>query len=294
MNARELTRALGGKWTGASGAARCPAHDDRSPSLSISDSDGRVLVCCHAGCDQAAVINALRARGLWPDRADVSRGTPHRRAPRDGGADQSAERRSEGARVIWRRAVAVAGTPAEQYLRGRGLRPGPDGWPATLRFHSGLKHQSSGLVLSALVAAVGVWPGTQVVAVQRVFLKSGTGEQIVAAKPKMSLGPCRGGAARLAPAGETLALAEGVETGLAVQQATGLPTWAVLGASNLKTVIPPPFVRELVIAADGDAAGRAAAQAAGERWAQVGYRVRVADPGDGVDWLDVLNRGSYE
>ena len=45
-----------------------------------------------------------------------------------------------------------------------------------------------------------------------------------------------GGAVRLAPAAETLVLAEGVETGLAVQQATGLPTWATLGTSNLKKV----------------------------------------------------------
>ena len=36
--------------------ARCPAHDDRKPSLSIRDADdGKVLVRCHAGCDQARV-----------------------------------------------------------------------------------------------------------------------------------------------------------------------------------------------------------------------------------------------
>ena len=46
--------------------ARCPAHDDRKPSLSIRDADdGKVLVRCHAGCDQARVIAALRSRGLW-------------------------------------------------------------------------------------------------------------------------------------------------------------------------------------------------------------------------------------
>ena len=43
--------------------ARCPAHDDRVPSLAIDErSDGTVLVCCHAGCSQHAVINALTAR----------------------------------------------------------------------------------------------------------------------------------------------------------------------------------------------------------------------------------------
>lgn len=40
--------------------AQCPAHDDRNPSLSISESDdGRVLLCCHAGCETSAVLDAL-------------------------------------------------------------------------------------------------------------------------------------------------------------------------------------------------------------------------------------------
>jgi hypothetical protein len=50
----------------ALGWARCPTHDDREPSLSIRDADdGKVLVRCHAGCDQERVIATLRSRGLW-------------------------------------------------------------------------------------------------------------------------------------------------------------------------------------------------------------------------------------
>lgn len=45
--------------------ACCPAHDDKSPSLSINDCYGRVLVHCHAGCPQDSVIDALRGLGLW-------------------------------------------------------------------------------------------------------------------------------------------------------------------------------------------------------------------------------------
>lgn len=42
-------------------SARCPAHEDSTPSLSISDgNNGKILVHCHAGCDQATVIAALR------------------------------------------------------------------------------------------------------------------------------------------------------------------------------------------------------------------------------------------
>jgi hypothetical protein len=44
-----------GKWQ-----ARCPAHEDRSPSLSIgSGSDGRILLHCFAGCSHLAIVAAL-------------------------------------------------------------------------------------------------------------------------------------------------------------------------------------------------------------------------------------------
>src|SRR5947209_3719154 len=45
-------------WT-----ARCPAHDDRDPSLSISTGDdGRILLHCHAGCSVEAICRALGVR----------------------------------------------------------------------------------------------------------------------------------------------------------------------------------------------------------------------------------------
>jgi len=68
-SAAEIAKALGGRRCGSGWVARCPAHEDRRPSLSIRDGDGeRVLVHCHAGCRQADVIEALRAQGLWPER----------------------------------------------------------------------------------------------------------------------------------------------------------------------------------------------------------------------------------
>ena len=72
MNAAEIARHIRGRKSGASWLARCPAHDDQNPSLSLRDMDGRVLVHCYAGCDQRMVIEALIARGLWPERE------PHR------------------------------------------------------------------------------------------------------------------------------------------------------------------------------------------------------------------------
>ena len=69
MTARDIAEALGGRKSGGGWVARCPAHDDRSPSLSIGERDGTILVKCHAGCEQRDVIAGLRDRGLWPDPA---------------------------------------------------------------------------------------------------------------------------------------------------------------------------------------------------------------------------------
>ena len=70
MNAAKIAHALhGGRKSGAGWIACCPAHEDRTPSLSLRDStDGQVLVHCHAGCAQAAVVGALKDLGLWPQR----------------------------------------------------------------------------------------------------------------------------------------------------------------------------------------------------------------------------------
>lgn len=63
----EITAALHAKRTGTGWVACCPAHDDHTPSLTIRESNGKILVRCHAGCTQAEVIDALRLRGLWPE-----------------------------------------------------------------------------------------------------------------------------------------------------------------------------------------------------------------------------------
>lgn len=75
MNAAKIANVLrGGRKSGASWVACCPAHCDRNPSLSLRDStEGKVLVHCHAGCSQAAVIVALKELGLWPAGAKPSR-----------------------------------------------------------------------------------------------------------------------------------------------------------------------------------------------------------------------------
>jgi len=74
MSADSLARALKARRSGAGWMAKCPAHDDNNPSLSIRDADGKVLLHCHAGCTQGDVIEALKAHGVWqPERTENSR-----------------------------------------------------------------------------------------------------------------------------------------------------------------------------------------------------------------------------
>ena len=69
MNAETIAHALGGfsRKSGGGFMACCPAHDDRSPSLGIDDSDSGLLIKCFAGCSQEAVVTALKSRNLWPE-----------------------------------------------------------------------------------------------------------------------------------------------------------------------------------------------------------------------------------
>ena len=55
----DLVGTLGGKWSGKSALCRCPAHDDRLPSLSIRQGDHGFLVHCFAGCDNVDVLREL-------------------------------------------------------------------------------------------------------------------------------------------------------------------------------------------------------------------------------------------
>lgn len=54
-----------GKWM-----ARCPAHDDKTPSLAVAElQDGRILVKCMAGCPTHDVLTSvgLSLADLFPD-----------------------------------------------------------------------------------------------------------------------------------------------------------------------------------------------------------------------------------
>ena len=288
MNAKLLAKALGGSWVGNGWMARCPAHNDRTPSLSVRDAEnGTVLFHCHAGCPQQKVIKELKARALWTNGGLRLSLPPAPHAYHKHELDRGEAIRRERALTIWESALPAAGTLVETYFAARGLQLPP---PNTLRFLSGLKHPKNHRVgcWPAMVALVTRGSDDAPLAIHRTFLPHDGAGKAPVEPQKMMLGPCRGGAVRLAGLGDRLMVGEGIETCLAAMQATGRPAWAALSTSGLRTLELPAEVRDVVVLADGDEAGETAARDCARRWKREGRRVRIARPPQGSDFNDML------
>jgi hypothetical protein len=126
------------------------------------------------------------------------------------------------------------------------------------------------------------------VAIHRTFLaRNGEGKAPVQ-PAKMMLGPCRGGVVRLGSPSDLLLVGEGIETCLSAMGATGYPAWAALSTSGLRSLALPDDIKDIVVLADGDHAGEAAARDCALRWKRQGRRARIARPSWGCDFNDVL------
>jgi hypothetical protein len=101
-----------GRWI-----ALCPAHEDRTPSLSVRDADGVTLLHCWAGCEAHEITAAvgLAMSDLFPPRAPhVHHAAPRRRpmiAPGD-------------ALALLRREVLIVAIAARELAEGRALAAG--------------------------------------------------------------------------------------------------------------------------------------------------------------------------
>jgi len=289
MTAEDIARALGARRTGGSWMARCPVHEDHKPSLAIAAApDGKVLVRCHAGCEQRDVIEALRAHGIWEGERQYDTRLRHRKDRyRPADADADARERIDAALRIWRASRPAGGTPVATYLRSRGITISP---PWSIRYHARLKHPS-GAAWPVMVALVTRGVDGEPIGVHRTFLAHGGNEKALVAPAKMMLGPCRGGAVRLGWPSELLLVGEGIETCLAAMQASGHAAWAALSTSGMAALALPPIVTQIIVLADHDVsgAGERAAFAAAQRWLNEGRRVRIAlPPLPGADMADVL------
>jgi hypothetical protein len=202
----------------------------------------------------------------------------------------------------------IAGTPVAAYLLGRGIDLRELGrQPRALRYHPALACVEAERPLPAMVAAI-VGPGGGLIGVHRTWLEQGPDgwRKASLAAPKKVIGAVSGGTIRLwrgasgrplaqAPEGDGIVIAEGIETGLSI--ALACPERRVVAGvsiGNMRSLVLPPAVAEVVIAADNDAPDSQAAtalQCAIDHFIREGKAVRVARSPVGGDFNDLLVSG---
>ncbi len=188
-------------------------------------------------------------------------------------ADETAESRKR-VRGFWNMCDGARGTPVAKYLASRGLS-----WLARndgIRYRAECSHPS-GKRLPAMVALI--WDGDgNICGVHRTYI-SPDGTKADIRPGKASLGSVAGGAVRISPAEPEIVVAEGLETAASAAAMLGLPAWSAIACGNLRaSLVLPVFVRSVVIAADHDGPGRAAAAGAARRWRAEGRTVRIFQP----------------
>ena len=224
----------------------------------------------------------------------------------DGDDLDEAARRATALRLFLAGREGIAGTPAAAYLAGRGIDLAELGrQPRSLRFHPGLWNHESQRRWPALVAAVTNDAG-EMTAIHRTWLhqdQSGRWVKAPLQSAKRSLGRVAGGTIRLwrgasgrplarAPAGEVVAVGEGIETCLSVAIACPeLRVVSCVSLSNMANVMLPPTVHTVIVLKDNDgdnkAAQKALARAIGH-FQKRGHKVRIAEPPIGDDFNDTL------
>jgi hypothetical protein len=276
-----LTRGRDSTWRG-----RCPACGYAKPSLELAVQRDRIVIRCTARGADASIARMMDL----PSELVVAP-TP---------------RSSNVARALgaWRRAVPATGTLVQGYLQGRGIISPP---PASIRFLPRQRNWSDGKTYPAMISLVQRVPndderGSQSGAllidagVHFTFLQGG-GFDVPVRKAttdacKLTLGQLRHGGVWLTPVNEIneqLAVAEGIETALSVQQITNVPTVAALSAAGMRSLRWLPQVRHLWIAADNGEVGRGAAEALLARALRAGLQAHIKLPAWGKnDFNDLL------
>lgn len=265
----------------------CPFHPDKSPSFTIY-ADDRRFQCFGCGAEGDVLDFVQRAYGvkLLPAIEML-----------DGGALRELEQQrvvatpkadwSKAALAIWEGATAIQGTPAEAYLRSRKITMD---LPHTLRF-ARLRYPQEQARRPALVAAVCA-PDGDLTGIQRTFLTE-EGRKADVPEVKLSLGRVAGGAIQLGAPVASLVVTEGLEDGLTLAQALGRSVWVSAGTSMLPRMELADITRAVVIGADGDAPGEAAANKAAHAFAAAGRKVRIMRPATGFkDFNAELMEGS--
>ncbi len=268
---RQLVANLGGSWSGNTAICLCPAHADKTPSLSIRQGDRGILVTCHAGCNASDVLRAIDRIVRIPhfDPARVERSSP---------PDTNAFLR------IWQAGHAIENTLAEVYVRSvRGVAcPLQD-----LRFHPRCPKGKGALATFSPALLVAMRKADDVAAIQRIFLDPASAHYT----DKLCLGSAIGAAWTNGGPAKTIGLCEGFETAAAYTCLRGIRAWSTMGAKRFHQLVIPDSVTTLILLADNDPEGHRARDRAFERYQRPGLAIETDwPPGKANDWAQVLKR----
>jgi hypothetical protein len=265
--AADVAHALGGRRSGNGYVARCPAHKDSNPSLSLADGKRGLLVKCHAGCEPRDVLVALCRRGLLnqahADASAAAAGEPNEPRTRlSTGNIYYEQRQHEKASWLWSQRWPIIGTAADHYLRERGYQ---GRIPPTLAFLPPVKSNQH----PAMVAAFGIpdepEPGVlgvprDVNSVHLTLLRADGSGKADVEHPKIIIGSPRAHPIVLAPPNDLLGLCitEGIEDALTAYHATGLGAWAAASAGRMPLLADtvPYYIEAVTIFAHSDKVGQ--------------------------------------
>jgi putative DNA primase/helicase len=236
---------------------------------------------------------ASRAMMTRAQRADLARQVMAATAERE--AEQRKQWAANARRIaqLWADCLPlVPGDTVTLYLKRRGLG-GVWPLPEPLRLHRALPYWHDGETLGTFPAMVAplVAPDGRIVALHRTYLTTDGRKAEVPTVKKVTgaAGPLAGVCIPLhKPARGCIGIAEGIETALAAWCASSVPTVAAYCTGNVASWRWPAGARRLVIFADADEAGFAAAEKLRQRARAAGMAVNVKSPTDaGADWCDV-------
>jgi len=295
--ALQLVRALGAKRSGRQWVCRCPAHDDRNPSLIFWQGHSAIRFKCCSGCEPLDIIAALRRRGLLDGHGGNVRGqnisdqNGERRKRED---EDLARKHTELARGIWNAARDPRGTPVEDYLCTRNGLVLDDAIAGhVLRFHHRCPWRDG--FLPALIAVFRSLDDNAITAIHRIRLDQP--ERWPKAE-RMMFGHVGRAAIKFdSEVGDALAIGEGIETCMAAHQlmAAGelerAPVWALGSAGSIERFPVLPNIRTLRIIGENDPINEGAREQCGLRWLGAGRRVRVIKPDLGFNDLNDVLRG---
>ena len=210
-------------------------------------------------------------------------------------------------RTIWRESKSVHHADAEPvrlYLQSRGLDSLIPDWPS-IRFHPNMQYKDeNGTLIGHYPAMLAlIQQGNEAITIHRTFLTpDGCKVSVDSSKKWMPVPSDKivmGSAIRLGKPGRVLCVTEGIETALAVIEATGMVTWPLISATMMTHFVIPTGVEKLLIWSDLDRsmAGKFAATKLAERAKAQGVEAVIREPNGplptdakSIDWLDVLNQ----